>query len=64
MNEETQSCDSYKAEYKRNETSVDTGCSQWAKQGRISPYLDLRGGSACKALYPSCRFAAESCRIV
>ena len=31
---------------------------------RISPYLDLRGGSACKALDPSCRFAAESCRIV
>ena len=26
MNEETQSCDSYKAEYKRNETSGDTGC--------------------------------------
>ena len=42
MNEETQSCDSYKAEYKRNETSGDTGCSQWAKQGRISPYLDLK----------------------
>lgn len=42
----------------------DTGCSQWAKQGRISPYPDLRGGSACKALYPSCRFATESCRIV
>ena len=26
--------------------------------------LILGGGSACKALYPSCRFAAESCRIV
>ena len=41
MNEETQSCDSYKAEYKRNETSGDTGCSQWAKQGRILRTLIL-----------------------
>ncbi len=26
--------------------------------------LNIRAEDACKALYPSCRFAAESCRIV
>ena len=38
--------------------------TQVAVSGLNREDLDLRGGSACKALYPSCRFAAESCRIV